>query len=492
MQLPIYEINCLGYRDVNGEGEPSPEARRPGRAVQRVLIANRGEIALRAARACRAVGLESVAVYSEADAASPHRWVADAAWCVGPAPSTASYLNSPALLHVAKASGCDAVYPGYGFLAENADFAGRCAAEGLAFIGPRPETIRLMGDKARARAAAEQAGVPIVPGSQTAFDGLDEARGAAEAIGFPLLLKARSGGGGRGMRVADDRTAFERLFEQARGEAEAAFGDGAIYLERFLARVRHIEVQLFGDSGGRVVQLGERDCTVQRRHQKLVEEAPSPALDAETRVALLDAAVRLGRSVGYEGAGTVEFVYEPESRAFYFIEMNTRIQVEHPVTEALTGLDLVALQLRVARGEALGEHLDGAAAQGHAIEFRINAENWRNGFTPSPGRLARWRPPAGEGVRLDSHVYEGYLVPPFYDSMIGKLIVSGADRADALSRAERAIGAFACDGIATTLGFHQALLADPAFRDGGIHTRWVEAEFLADEREDDRWDGPSS
>jgi acetyl-CoA carboxylase biotin carboxylase subunit len=445
--------------------------------VKRVLVANRGEIAVRIARACRGLGLGSVAVYSEADAASAHVWAADRAVRIGRGPAGHSYLNVPALIHVAKATGCDAVHPGYGFLAENADFAARCAEEGLIFVGPRAETIALMGDKARARRAAQDHGVPIAPGSDAAFTDSAAAQAAAGEIGFPLLMKARAGGGGRGMRIVEDAGALPRLFDQARAEAEGAFGDGALYLERYYPRVRHVEVQVMGDRHGTVREFGERDCTVQRRHQKLVEESPSPALAPALRAELLTAAVRLSEGIGYEGAGTVEFIYVPDEEAVFFIEMNTRIQVEHPVTEAVAGIDLVEQQLRVAAGERLTD-IAQKAPRGHAIEFRVNAEDWTRGFAPSPGQITRWRPPSGPGIRIDSHVYEGMRVPPFYDSLLAKLIVDGKDRTQALDRARQALAAFECAGVATTLGFHRTLLDNPDFVAGRIHTRWVESELL--------------
>ncbi|HXW42054.1 MAG TPA: biotin carboxylase N-terminal domain-containing protein, partial [Xanthobacteraceae bacterium] len=392
------------------------------------MIANRGEIALRAIRTCRQLGLQSVAVYSSADGNSPHRWAADHAVCIGPPPPNASYLNAAALLEVASACRCDAVYPGYGFLAENAAFAARCAQAGLIFIGPSAEVIAQMGDKVAARRTAAALGIPLVPGSTEGFTAAAEARARATAIGFPLLLKASAGGGGRGMRVVPDAEAFAGLFDQATAEAAAAFGKPDVYLERFFPQVRHIEIQVFGDRHGNYVELGERDCSVQRRHQKLIEEAPSPVLDAATRRAMADAALSLVRALNYVNAGTVEFIYDADSARFFFIEMNTRIQVEHPVTEMVTGSDLVAEQFRVAAGEPL-QVRRGANDAAAAIEFRINAEDAARDFRPSPGMLKRWRPPSGRDIRLDSHVYENYVVPPFYDSLLGKLIVTGRDRA---------------------------------------------------------------
>ena len=442
--------------------------------LQRVLIANRGEIALRVIRACRAVGLETVAVYAEPDANSPHVWAADDAICIGPAPPLRSYLNGDTILHVAKTAGCDAIHPGYGFLAENADFAAACEAHGVAFVGPAAASIRTMGDKAEARRAAMRLGVPVVPGSEGSYLDAGEAKKAAREIGFPLLLKAHSGGGGRGMRVVGRPDAFAGQFRQATAEAAAAFGDGGVYLERYFTRVRHIEVQVLGDGQGGAVHLWERDCSTQRRHQKLVEEAPSPALDAATRDAVCTAAADLTKGINYRGAGTVEFLYDPSDRRFYFIEMNTRIQVEHPVTEMLTGIDLVAAQLRIADGQGIG--IDAPPApSGHAIEFRINAEDPVQNFRPSPGRIAAWSPPSGAGVRLDSHVYPGYEMPPFYDSLLGKLIVHGGDRVGALEKSRLALRRFQVEGVATTIPFHLELLDDPEFQAGNIHTGWVEA-----------------
>jgi acetyl-CoA carboxylase biotin carboxylase subunit len=446
--------------------------------VHSVLVANRGEIALRIIRACRRAGLRTVAVYSEADHNSPHIWAADRAVRIGPAPASRSYLLQDVLLQVALATDCDAIHPGYGFLSERAEFAAKCEAERLTFIGPSAEVIALMGDKAEARRTAARLGVPIVPGSEEAFDDPDVARAVADRIGYPILLKALAGGGGRGMRVVADPQSFTAQFAQASGEAQAAFGHGGIYLERFVPEVRHIEVQVFGDRHGHVMHLWERDCSVQRRHQKLVEESPSPALDPETRAAICAAAEKLAAGIGYVGAGTVEFIYDAATRAFYFIEMNTRIQVEHPVTEALTGIDLVAEQLRVANGDSLSFDGKDIEVRGHAIEFRINAEDPGRGFTPSPGTLSDWHPPQMPRVRLDSHVYRGYRVPPYYDSLLGKLIVHGDDRTDAMARAASALGAFRANGLATTLPFHRRLIVHPDFTGGKVHTRWVETEFL--------------
>ena len=442
--------------------------------ISRVLIANRGEIALRAVRACRVIELETVAVFSDADADSPHVRAADRSVCIGASPSAQSYLAIPSLLHVAVETGCDAVYPGYGFLAENAAFAEACADNGLKFIGPSAEVIRTMGDKARARETARRFGVPVVPGSEGAFTSADEAAQAAKSIEFPLLLKARAGGGGRGMRIANDMAGFSEAFAQASRESEAAFGDGAIYLERFFPRVRHIEVQVLGDGRGNSLQMDERDCSIQRRHQKLVEESPSPVVDAALRARLLDVSGRLTRGIAYEGAGTVEFIFDETSGEFFFIEMNTRIQVEHPVTEMRTGLDLIEAQFKIAQGHPLPNLDENTMPGGHAIEFRINAEDWLRGFVPSPGRLDEWQPPRGPGVRFDSAVDQGHSITPYYDSMIGKLIIHGRDREEALARARIALSGFHCQGVASTIGFHRILVDDEDFLANRVYTRWTE------------------
>lgn len=446
--------------------------------MKRVLIANRGEIALRAIRACRKAGLESVAVYSEADRNSPHCWAADHCVCIGPAPAATSYLRAEALIETAKATGCDAIYPGYGFLSERADFATQCMEANLIFIGPSPEAISTMGDKVAARITAEKYGLPIVPGSVSGFTDVQAAAEASKSIGFPILLKAAGGGGGRGMRLVTDPEQFEAEFAHASTEASAAFGKPEVYLERFFARVRHVEIQVFGDRFGNACHLWERDCSIQRRHQKLVEEAPSPVLDNSVRKQMAEASTDLIRALRYEGAGTVEFIYDLDTGRWFFIEMNTRIQVEHPVTEEVFGIDLVLEQLRVAAGEKLSIETPSFPNGCTAVEFRINAESPELGFKPSPGTIRSWVPPSGTGIRLDSHVYPGYVMPPFYDSLVGKLIVQGRTRVEALERAKSALARFHVDGIDTTISFHRKLLQHPDFVEGLTHTRWVEHNFL--------------
>ena len=443
----------------------------------RVLIANRGEIALRAIRVCHQLGLEAVAVYSTADAVSPHVWAADQAVCIGPPAAQDSYLAISPLIHIANETGCDAVYPGYGFLAENAVFAEQCAQQGIKFIGPSVETISVMGDKSKARELAVAHGVPVVPGSDGAYIDVEVAFKASAEIGYPMLLKARSGGGGRGMRIVNDKSEFASAFGEATREAEAAFADGAVYMERFFPTVRHIEVQVLGDGKGGAVVFDERDCSVQRRHQKLIEESPSPSVTPELRQCLLEAAAQLTKGICYEGAGTVEFILSVKTGEFFFIEMNTRIQVEHPVTEMRAGIDLVRAQFDIAMGKPLPEHDTSSQPGGHAIEFRINAEDWQRDFQPTPGILNRWRPPTGKGIRLDCAVFEGHYISPFYDSMIAKLIVYGASRGDALVRARDALARFDCQGIATTIGFHRMLVDHPAFIENAVHTRWIETEW---------------
>ena len=442
--------------------------------MNRVLIANRGEIAVRILRACRAAGLEAVAVYSTADRDAPYLSQADRAVCIGPPAAARSYLMADALLATALGTGCDAVHPGYGFMAENAGFARRCAEHGLTFVGPSPEAIELMGDKIAGRAVAVANHVPVVPGSDASISDMDAAKRQAADVGYPLLLKASAGGGGRGMRVVHAPAELEQQLVQAGAEAAAAFSDSRIYMERYFPRVHHVEVQVFGDRHGHHVHLGERDCSAQRRHQKLVEESPSPVLAPALRDEICEAAVRLARGVGYENAGTVEFIYDPAEARCYFIEMNTRIQVEHPVTEMVTGTDLVLEQLRVAAGEPLSFTSQSIVHRGHAIEWRINAEDPERGFLPAPGRLTRWSPPRGPYLRLDTFVRAGQTVTPYYDSMLAKLIVRGDSRAEALERSAAALDAFVVEGVSTTIGFQRAMIDHPDFIEGRVHTRWIE------------------
>ena len=445
---------------------------------KRVLVANRGEIGLRAIRVCKRIGLETVAVYSTADAASPHVWAADQSFCIGPPAAQKSYLSMPSLIHIAIETGCDVIYPGYGFLAENADFADMCTENGMKFIGPSADAIRTMGDKSNAREVAERYGVPVVPGSDKAFVDLEDARDASTSIGYPMLLKARSGGGGRGMRIVEDESGFDTAFLEARREAEAAFNDGSIYMERFFTSVRHIEVQVFGDGKGGSIEFDERDCSVQRRHQKLFEESPSPVVDAKLRKKLIDAAALLTRGIKYEGAGTIEFILDPSTQEFFFIEMNTRIQVEHTVTEMRVGIDLIELQFDIAQGRPLPDAKTATNANGHAIEFRINVEDWERNFQPSPGELKSWRVPKGDGIRLDTSTYPGQRISPFYDSMIAKLIIHGSDREDALEKSRAVLAGFQVEGVATTINFHRMLINNTDFLANKVHTRWIETEML--------------
>ena len=438
---------------------------------RKILIANRGEIALRVIQACREMGIRTVAVHSTADSDSLHVAYADEAVCIGPPPSNQSYLNVSSIISAAEVTGADAVHPGYGFLAENAAFAEVLAECNLAWIGPRPESMRLMGDKAKARQTAAEAGVPVLPGSPEPLADAEEAARVAEKVGYPVILKAAAGGGGRGMRIVQNSEILKTQFETASEEALKAFGDGSIYLERYLVEPRHIEFQIFGDSHGEVVHFGERECSIQRRHQKLIEEAPSPALTPELRQEMGDAAVKLARSVGYENAGTIEFLLDHDGR-YYFMEMNTRIQVEHPVTEVVSGIDLVKLQLRVPAGERFDLPKD-HEPRGHAIECRINAENPER-FTPSPGRITTFHPPGGPGVRVDTHVYEDYFIPPHYDSLVAKLVTYGTDRKEAIARMERALDFFVVEGIETTIPLHQRIVVDPKFRSGVFSTRFME------------------
>ncbi|OGA55618.1 MAG: acetyl-CoA carboxylase biotin carboxylase subunit [Betaproteobacteria bacterium RIFCSPLOWO2_12_FULL_65_14] len=442
-------------------------------SLHRVLVANRGEIAVRIIRACRALGVETVVAVSEADRDSLAARLADRSVCIGPARSAASYLNVGAVVIAAAGSGCDAVHPGYGFLAENAALADACAQKGVTFIGPKPQTLREMGNKIQARALAARAGVPVVPGSADVAD-YERAAAVADDIGLPILLKAAAGGGGRGMQIVREPRQLRAAFETATAEARAAFGDGTLYVERLIANARHVEVQILGDRFGKALHLGERDCTLQRRHQKIVEEGPAALVAERLRGRIRQAAVDLAVGVGYENAGTVEFIVDQDREEFFFLEVNTRIQVEHPVTEALTGIDLVQEQLRVAAGEPL--RLDQAQVRfsGHAIECRINAEAAHKDFRPSPGRISAWRQPEHQYVRVDTHCYPGYVVPPFYDSLLAKLIVVGSDRAQAVERMQRALGEFHIEGVETTVPFLRKLLARPEYISGRVNTRWVE------------------
>ena len=441
----------------------------------KILIANRGEIALRIQRACRELGIPSVAVHSTADTDAMHVRLADESVCIGPPPARDSYLHVPAILSAATVTGADAIHPGYGFLSENADFADTVEAHGITFIGPSPAHIRTMGDKIAAKAAMASIGVPLVPGSPGAVTSLDAARTVAAAIGYPVLVKAAAGGGGRGMKVAPTEADLEDAWTVARTEARTAFGDDSVYLEKYLDRPRHIELQILADNHGNVVHLGERDCSLQRRHQKLLEEAGSPALSAAERDQLGSTVTAGLRQLGYRNAGTLEFLYQDGQ--FAFIEMNTRLQVEHPVTEMVCGIDLVREQIRIAAGAPLGYTQSDIRFTGHAIECRLNAED-PDTFMPTPGRVDLFHPPGGLGVRVDSALYAGYVVPPFYDSMVAKLIVHAADRPQAIARMRRALAEFAIGGIKTTLPLHRRILEAPDFNNGDYTIHWLE-RFVA-------------
>ena len=442
---------------------------------EKVLIANRGEIALRVIRACRELGVETVAVYSEADQDSLHVRFAHDEVCIGPPPSRLSYLNVRNIIAAAEITGADAIHPGYGFLAENADFAATCAASKITFIGPTPEQITMMGDKASARKLVQELGVPVVPGSKGAIADPEEARAVADGIGYPVIIKASAGGGGKGMRVAEDTESFAEAFSLARSEALAAFNSSVLYVEKYLARPRHVEIQIMGDTHGKVMHVGERDCSIQRRHQKLIEETPSPGIDQETREAMGAAAVRIAQAVDYVGAGTVEFLVD-EDRSFYFMEMNTRIQVEHPVTEMVTNFDLVKEQVRMSAGEPLSLVWHGGRLRGHAIECRVNAEDPDNNFLPCPGKVNTYHPPGGPGIRVDTHIYAGYMVPPFYDSLLAKVIAHGKDRSEALSRMSQALDSFIVEGITTTIPFLKRVIQHPDFQSGSVDTKFLERE----------------
>ncbi|WP_433770692.1 acetyl-CoA carboxylase biotin carboxylase subunit [Bacillus wiedmannii] len=446
--------------------------------IKKVLIANRGEIAVRIIRACKEMDIETVAIYSEADKESLHVQIADEAYCVGPTVSKESYLNLTNIISVAKLTGCDAIHPGYGFLAENADFAELCRECNLIFIGPSPEAISKMGTKDVARDTMKEAGVPIVPGSQGIIKNTEEAIELANQIGYPVIIKATAGGGGKGIRVARHEEELVKGIQITQQEASTAFGNPGVYLEKYVEDFRHVEIQIMADTHGNAIHLGERDCTIQRRLQKLLEESPSPALDENIRKQMGEAAVKAAVAVDYTGAGTVEFIYEYRTKSFYFMEMNTRIQVEHPVTEMVTGMDLIKEQILVASGEKLSLQQEEVQFNGWAIECRINAENPAKKFMPSPGKVEMYLPPGGFGIRVDSAVYPGYSIPPFYDSMVAKLIVHGKTREEAIAKMKRALSEFVIEGVHTTIPFHLQLLDHPDFVKGEFNTKFLEEHEL--------------
>jgi acetyl-CoA carboxylase biotin carboxylase subunit len=445
--------------------------------LRRVLVANRGEIAVRVVRACADEGIESVVAVSEADRDSRAALVADRAVCIGPASATSSYLDIPRVVAAALGTGCDAIHPGYGFLSERPELPEACADNGLVFVGPAADTIRRGGDKAAARQLATSLGIPVGAGSDTIADGVT-AREVADRVGYPVVLKAAAGGGGRGMVLVESADAVEAAFEGASREAQAAFGDGRMYLERFITRARHVEVQILADTHGSVVHLGERDCSAQRRYQKLVEEAPATAVPLDVRRALRESAVELARALDYVGAGTVEFVVDAETGDYAFLEVNTRVQVEHPVTEMVTGIDIVRAQLQIAGGLPLPFSQDDVRLDGHAVEVRINAEDPYRGFAPGPGTVRRWVEPVGGGLRIDTHCFGGYRIPPHYDSLLAKVIAHGADRDEALRRLDRGLRKLVVDGVPTTVPMLLAVIEAPDFRAGTHHTRWVEQELM--------------
>jgi acetyl-CoA carboxylase biotin carboxylase subunit len=442
---------------------------------KKILIANRGEIALRIIRTCKELGIKTVAVYSEADRDCLHVTFADEAVCIGPALAKESYLNISRIISAAQVTGADAIHPGYGFLAENADFSEICQEVNIKFIGPSPEMIKAMGDKAYAKDTMKKVGVPVVPGSDGLVKTLEEAGVVAAQIGYPVIIKATAGGGGKGMRIVYDETLLEKAFQTARAEAGSAFGNAEVYIEKYVENPRHVEIQILGDQFGNVYHYGERDCSVQRRHQKLIEESPSPAVDEDVRRKMGEAAIKGARAVNYEGAGTIEFLLD-KHKNFYFMEMNTRIQVEHPVTEMINGVDLIRQQIRVAAGLSV-DTLPKGEPNGHSIEFRINAEDPENGFRPSPGKISSLHFPGGFGVRVDSHIYQDYVIPPNYDSLLGKLIVWGKDREHAIARAKRALEELTIEGVRTTIDFHLKVLEDERFLSGKFDTSFID-KFL--------------
>ncbi len=447
-------------------------------SVTRVLVANRGEIAVRVIKACQSLGIETVAAVSDADRESMAAQIAHRSVCIGPPRSADSYLKVENLIAAAQGTGCDALHPGYGFLSERAALAQACADNKITFVGPSAENITQMGDKLAARRLARSAGVPLVPGSDHAKNPHEAAR-LAEQIGYPLLLKASAGGGGRGIKLVWNAGEIENTFRTAAAEARAAFGNDTLYMEKYIGNGRHIEVQILGDQHGSVIHLGERDCSLQRRHQKIVEEAPAYAVPPEVRAKICNAAAALARSIGYRSAGTIEFIYDNDTQDFYFLEMNTRIQVEHPVTEMITGVDLVGQQLRIARGEPLPFKQSDIRFAGHAIECRINAESPQHGFRPCPGRITEWRAPQGAGIRLDTHCYAGYFVPPYYDSLLAKLIVHAATRSAAADRTYAALDNFHVSGIDTLIPFLKTVIADADYRSGAVNTQWLERKLEA-------------
>lgn len=449
--------------------------------MKKILIANRGEIAVRIIRACHELGIQTVAIYSEGDKDALHTQLADEAYCVGPKQSKDSYLNIPNILSIATSTGCDGIHPGYGFLAENGDFAELCEAVQLKFIGPSYNSIQKMGIKDIAKEEMKRANVPVVPGSEGLVESIEQAIETANTIGYPVIIKATAGGGGKGIRIARNEDELVNGYKMTQQEAETAFGNGGLYLEKFIENFRHIEIQIMGDEHGNVIHLGERDCTIQRRMQKLVEEAPSPILSEKMRQEMGEAAVRAAKAVEYYNAGTIEFIYDLDEDKFYFMEMNTRIQVEHPVTEMVTGVDLVKLQIKVAMGEKLPYTQEDIQINGHAIEFRINAENPYKNFMPSPGKITQYLTPGGYGVRIESACYNNYMIPPYYDSMVAKLIVHQPSRDEAIMKGLRALNEFVVMGIDTTIPFHIRLLGHPVFREGFFSTKFLEIYDIMNE-----------
>jgi len=443
---------------------------------KKILVANRGEIAVRVIRAAKEMGIQTVAVYSEADQDALHVKLADESFCIGPAAPNKSYLNIPGIMSTAEVAGVDAIHPGYGFLSENAKFVEICTASGITFIGPSGDSMQKMGDKATARKTMAKAGVPIIPGSEGTISDEEEAKRLADKIGFPIAIKATAGGGGRGLRIAQNRDEFIKLMRTARSEAEAAFGNPEVYLEKYIEDPRHIEVQILADKHGNCIHLGERDCSIQRRHQKLVEESPSPVIDERTRRKLGEAAVKAAKAVQYHSAGTIEFLYDKHGK-FYFMEMNTRVQVEHPVTEMISSIDIIKEQILIAQGEKLSLRQQDVIFSGHAIECRINAENHEKNFMPCPGTIKAYLAPGGPGIRVDSHVYPGYIIQPHYDSLIAKVIAWGRNRPEAIQRMARALDEYVIDGIHTTIPFHLKVLRNEAFAQGKVTTRFIEEHF---------------